>query len=539
MHRQLSPLLALALIASTAPAANPEVVHLQTLRAQMRYSRTEIDTTPGAPVEILFENTDDMPHNVVFCQPGTDVVAMSNKQLEKPDEAVKRNFLPDDPAIWSHSKLLNPHEQEELSFKAPEKPGEYPYVCTMPGHAMSMRGTLRVLDVGKGLAGLTYKLYLGAWDKLPDFSKLEPHLQGDLPDNLIQLDMSDSKVNYGVVFAGKLTAPVTGDYAFAITNDDGARILIDGKQVVDYDGVHPAADIHEGKTHLKAGDHDFRLEYFQKQNEALVYAGWKGPTFGITALSKWLPPNWNTPAKPKRDEHSGMPLIAEKEPIMYRNFISGAGTRGIGVGYPGGFNIAWSAQDLNLALVWRGAFIDAARHWTDRGGGYQPPLGYDAFEPVDGLSVPFAIPSSGKIAWTKISADDRAADYQWKGYHLDEKRFPTFFYEWKGVKVSDRFDTDGNAVAGDGKLVRTLKLEGSIPPGTVFRAASGKVQVSGGAFLVKGHKLSLDGREFDNTFLVSAPNAENQGDDIVLPGQPEIKVTYSWPMEQMQHGHAP
>jgi hypothetical protein len=35
-----------------------------------------------------------LPHNLVFCQPGTDTAAMAMKQMEKPDEALKRNWLP-------------------------------------------------------------------------------------------------------------------------------------------------------------------------------------------------------------------------------------------------------------------------------------------------------------------------------------------------------------------------------------------------------------------------------------------------------------
>ncbi|HEY1784378.1 MAG TPA: PA14 domain-containing protein, partial [Pirellulales bacterium] len=68
-------------------------------------------------------------------------------------------------------------------------------------------------------------------------------------------------------------------------------------------------------------------------------------------------------------------LTPEKEAIIYRNFIEGAGSRAIGVGYPEKANIAFDANDLRLALLWQGAFIDASRHWVDRGAGYQPPLG--------------------------------------------------------------------------------------------------------------------------------------------------------------------
>jgi hypothetical protein len=215
-----------------------------------------------------------------------------------------------------------------------------------------------------------------------------------------------------------------------------------------------------------------------------------------------------------------MPLVVTKEPIIYRNFIAGAGNRAIGVGYPGGINLAWSAEDMNLALVWRGAFIDAARHWNGRGGGAQPPLGYDVFHPTEEATPPLAVPASPGEAWPKRGKDERATDFQWKGYALDAQRVPTFFYEWKGIKVAERFEATGDAVAGTGKLVRNLTLTGTIPPGALLRVAEGtSIQPKGDAFLVDG----------PSKFLVSASGAQITGKDLLVPAQATIQVTYSWP----------
>ena len=62
-------------------------------------------------------------------------------------------------------------------------------------------------------------------------------------------------------------------------------------------------------------------------------------------------------------------IVADKEAVMYRNFIEGAGSRAIGVGYPEKADLAFDANDMRLALIWQGAFIDAARHRTGRGSG--------------------------------------------------------------------------------------------------------------------------------------------------------------------------
>ena len=69
-------------------------------------------------------------------------------------DAIKKQFIPDHPDVLFHTPLVNPHESATLYFKAPEKEGDYPYVCTMPGHAALMNGTMKVSA--------------GAIDKAPD-----------------------------------------------------------------------------------------------------------------------------------------------------------------------------------------------------------------------------------------------------------------------------------------------------------------------------------------------------------------------------------
>ena len=530
-----------ALLLARAAAAEPQVVNIKTLQAQMRYDVTDFTVAPGAEVRIVFENVDDMPHNLVLFQAGTDVAAVAMKNMEKPEEAMKRDWLPDDPRMLAHSKAVAPKTKDEFAFKAPDKGGSYPYVCTFPGHALSMQGKMRVALPGPGLTGLKFAVYLGEWKTLPDFAALTPHREGAVADNLVQLKFDDYKNGYGVVFTGKLAAPKDGEYTFFLASDDGGRIAVDGKKVVEDDGIHPA-NVREGKMKLKAGEHDFRLEYFQAAGQAELFAAWSGEAFTMTPLSKWMPAGLLTgPTKKKKDETPSIPLVVGKEPVVYRNFIANAGGRPIAVGYPGGFNLAWSVDQLNVALLWRGAFMDAGRHWTDRGGGEQAPLGYDLLRPVVDVAPPFAVLTSADAEWPKSvkkadGSESRAEGYQWKGYTLDAKRFPTFLYEWNGVKVSDRYDIEGDAT-GAGKLIRTLKLTGSIPPNAWLRLASGTIQSADGAFAVDGGVFDVQGRSFENKYTVAAQGAQVAGRNLVVPARAEIKVTYSWPNTHAGHVH--
>jgi azurin len=517
----LHSLFFLAILSSHA--AETAVFTIKTRTAQMKYDLAELQVAPGQPVKITFENTDDLPHNLVFCNPGTDTVTMSMKQMERAEEALKRNWLPDDPRIWAHTGMLNPHQKEEISFTAPAKAGVYPYVCTFPGHAMTMRGEMRVAPQGEGLKDLKFKLYLGSWKNLPDFSKLTPHRVGDIPDNLIQVKLDDYKNEFGVVFTGRLTAPKKGSYRFFLASDDGGRILVDGKEVVVHDGIHPAS-IKEKAVQLEKGDHDFQLEYFQATGNVELFAAWKGGDFAITPLSKWLHPDWQSGGKKRKDqETTGMPLAVTNEPVVYRNFIQGAGNRGIAVGYPGGVSIAWSAESMNLALIWRGAFIDAARHWNSRGGGHQPPLGFDVLHPTGEVTPAFHITENPASEWPLWQKDTRYDGFEWNGYSLDAKRNPTFRYTWQGASMEETFAVEGNGMVqgGNARLIRTVKVSGDLPANAWYRlATAGRIEDKGGVF----HCTDLGTR-----FRITAEGATIAGKNLVIPAKAAtMTITYQW-----------
>lgn len=503
-------------------AAPAKVFKIKTMTAQMKYDENEFTVRPGESVKVIFENGDDLPHNLVFCQPGTDTATMALKQMEKPEEALKRNWLPDDPRIWAHSKMLNPHELEEISFKAPDKPSEYPFVCTFPGHALTMNGKMKVLPLGEGLKDLKFALYLGKWDKLPDFSKLKPHREGAVPDNLIDIKLDDYKNEFGVVFTGKLNAPRKGSYRFYITGDDGVRLKVDGKMVVEYDGIHPAGAIKEGSVQLEQGEHELRYEYFQGGGQIEVFAAWKGANFDVTPLSKWMPTDWEKGAKAKqKKDFAPIPLVVKDEPVLYRNFIAGAGNRGIGVGYPGGINIAWSAESMNLALLWRGAFIDASLHWNSRGGGHQKPLGYDVIQPTGEVTPAFFLSEKADAEWPKWDKAKRYEGFVWRGYMLDARRSPTFRYTWQGAEIEESYAATGDGNKPDGKptLTRTVKVSGNVPTNAWFRIATGEIKGGDGSFILKGAC----------PVRITSKSAQLAGKNLVLRAQAgTLVMSYQW-----------
>ena len=165
-------------------------------------------------------------------------------------------------------------------------------------------------------------------------------------------------------------------------------------------------------------------------------------------------------------------LVPTDQTIVYRNFIEGAGPRAIAVGFPDNVHVAWDADQMRLALVWRGAFIDAGKHWTGRGQGFQPPLGDGVFTPDAAPSI--AVLASPESPWPVAKPDQRAGGQgdgvRFRGYSLDAQGRPTFNWSNGGMRISEKIEP---VVEGGKTMVRrTIRLAGRPAAGeTFFRVA--------------------------------------------------------------------
>lgn len=120
-------------------------IEISSVRERMLYSVTEFSVKPGQPVSLLFSNPDATQHNLAICKPGSaEEVGMAGNEMAKDPDGIKKDFIPPTDKILHHTKLLSPNTAETLRFTAPEEPGDYPYVCTFPGHWVIMRGVMHV-----------------------------------------------------------------------------------------------------------------------------------------------------------------------------------------------------------------------------------------------------------------------------------------------------------------------------------------------------------------------------------------------------------
>ena len=430
------------------------LIEIETLRGRMRYDQERFTVGPGAKVKLVLQNNDDMPHNLVLCKPDLANVGMvvSKKAWALGGDALAKHYVPEHPSIIFHTTLVPPRSAQSFYFKAPSRTGSYPYVCTLPGHAFYMKGVMSVASLVKtpsgknaGLSGTSYKVYEGKWNRLPDFEKLEPKTTGEIDNAPISHKVAKLNKHYGIVFEGILAVPNTGRYSFELASSDGSRLEIKGERIIDNDGSH-GHQARTGGINLKPGDHPFRLLYFQGDSDQSLTLRWRGPGISMAWLSK-PPSGKGGPSMPIRPEVEG-------DAVMYRNFISGAGVRGIAVGYPQGINLAFDANQMRLALLWQGAFMDGGRHWSGRGQGFQGPAGYAKLSLPEGQ--PFAFLDKAEDTWPKPD-NGRSPGYRFLGYDRDKQRRPAFLYEYSGVKVRD---FPKGAVELTPYLIREFTIEG-------------------------------------------------------------------------------
>jgi outer membrane protein OmpA-like peptidoglycan-associated protein len=67
---------------------------------------------------------------------------------------------------------------------------------------------------------------------------------------------------FGILYTGTFQVTTPGEYSFTLSSDDGSRLWIDGKQIVDDDGTHPTQEA-EGKVNLTKGMHSMKVWYYQ------------------------------------------------------------------------------------------------------------------------------------------------------------------------------------------------------------------------------------------------------------------------------------
>jgi putative heme-binding domain-containing protein len=221
-------------------------------------------------------------------------------------------------------------------------------------------------------------------------------------------------------------------------------------------------------------------------------------------------------------------IVVAEEAQMLRRSYPGIGKRGIGVGYPGGVNLAFDAEQLRLHAVWQGGFVDTGGVWSGQGAGNVHPLSrpteFSKGPDLDDQQQPW-VPDEG-----------RPPQHRFKGYVLDKAQRPTFRYEFDAVEVEDYFREIIVDEANQTTLRRTVKV--SAPDGRDrlrFRLASADRIVFAAPAFVIGDKLKLQLVSAHQPQIVAEAGGGQRLEiqfDLAPGKSQELVIDYRWESNQ-------
>ena len=119
-----------------------EVLTIET-QPGLKYDQSFLIVERGQKIKLELKNPDDMLHNLAIVKPGS-ADEVGKAALELGLDGQEMGYIPDTDNVLFHTGLLQPGSTQTIFFVAPNEPGNYQFVCTFPGHHVTMRGVLQV-----------------------------------------------------------------------------------------------------------------------------------------------------------------------------------------------------------------------------------------------------------------------------------------------------------------------------------------------------------------------------------------------------------
>jgi azurin len=125
---------------------NATIIDLKTIIEAMKFDKKEFSVKAGTEVIINIENPDAMQHNLVIGKPNSlSIIGKAADKMITQADAADKNYVPNLPQIIAASPLINAGASFQLKFTAPLLLGNYPFICTFPGHWRLMNGLMKVV----------------------------------------------------------------------------------------------------------------------------------------------------------------------------------------------------------------------------------------------------------------------------------------------------------------------------------------------------------------------------------------------------------
>ena len=120
-------------------------IQINCIPEKMLFDKTEFTVRAKQPVKLILSNPDLTMHNLVIVKPNSlEKVGIAGNEMAKDTDGLKKNYIPDLAEVLWSTPQLKQNTSYTLRFRAPKKPGKYPYLCTFPGHWVIMKGVMTV-----------------------------------------------------------------------------------------------------------------------------------------------------------------------------------------------------------------------------------------------------------------------------------------------------------------------------------------------------------------------------------------------------------
>ena len=111
---------------------------------------------------------------------------------------------------------------------------------------------------------------------LETLAKMQPKASGIVPEIVMNVPQRKETDRFALRFTGFIQIRRGGKYKFFTNSDDGSRLYIDGKLVVNNDGLHGMVE-RSGTVQLSPGPHEIIVTYFDNGGGDGLQVSWSGP----------------------------------------------------------------------------------------------------------------------------------------------------------------------------------------------------------------------------------------------------------------------
>ncbi|MCX6144028.1 MAG: family 20 glycosylhydrolase [Ignavibacteriales bacterium] len=148
-------------------------------------------------------------------------------------------------------------------------------MLSIPGVKASAPITTSFLTVDPMVNGVAYNYFEDVWVLLPNMVAMKPLRSGRTFD-LSLTPLPHRWEDYGFQFKCLIDLPSDGDYTFFLGSDDGSKLFLDDKLLINNDGLHGTTELN-GKSTLTRGKHKLEVWYFQSGGASDLFVSLEGP----------------------------------------------------------------------------------------------------------------------------------------------------------------------------------------------------------------------------------------------------------------------